>query len=175
MTVDPNAYERALPAIAREVEAYAAASGWDQPSRLFALVDTEELLAAQPELAPALAEGSLALTPIEQEPVAGTELEDLLASITWPPTVAGAAAVVERVVLPPEADAEIPEDPDEARTWAQQHPGRQEVRLVASVLRGGPAYCALRMRAHDEATSVVTGPDLVPALVAMLQTTFEEE
>ena len=28
-----------------EVERHAAASGWDQPARLFALVDTEELLA----------------------------------------------------------------------------------------------------------------------------------
>lgn len=168
-------YVADLPGIARELEAYAAASGWDQPARLFALVDTAELLAAQPDLASALAESAPSLTPIEQEPVPGTELEELLAGIVWPETVAGAAAVVERVVLPPEADAEIPEDPEEARLWAQQHPDRQEVRLVAAAVRGGSAYCALRMRAHDEAASVVMGPDLVPALVSLLHATFEEE
>ncbi|MEI2811095.1 MAG: PPA1309 family protein [Nocardioides sp.] len=172
----PVDYAEVLPGIAREIEAYAAASGWDQPSRLFALVDTEQLLVVQPELAEALADGrALALTPIEQEPVAGTELEELLAGITWPDRVAGAAAVVERVVLPPEADADVPDDPELARSWAQEHPDRQEVRLVAAVARGGSAYCALRMRAHDDPTSVVTGPDLVPALVAMLHATFEEE
>lgn len=175
-TPEGDPYAAALPGIAREIEAYSAASGWDQPARLFALVDTAELLVAQPELAGALAEGgSLALTPIEQEPVVDTELEDLLSRIVWPEAVAGAAAVVERVVLPPEADAEIPEDPEAARLWAQEHPDRQEVRLVAAVVRGGSSYCALRMRAHDDAASVVMGEDLVPALVSMLQATFEEE
>lgn len=176
-----SAYDETLAAIVREVEAYAAASGWDQPARLFALVDTAALIAAQPELAEALSTspsgeaGQPALTPIEQEPVPGTELEDLLATIIWPDTVAGAAAVVERVVLPPQADADLPDDPDEARAWAQEHPDRQEVRLAAAVTRDGGVQCALRLRAYDDAESVAVAPDLVPALVEMLQATFEEE
>ena len=52
----------------------------------------------------ASAEGSL--TPVEQDQLpAEHRLEDTLESIVWPPEVTGCAAVVERLVLPPDADA----------------------------------------------------------------------
>ncbi|MFN8193677.1 MAG: PPA1309 family protein [Nocardioidaceae bacterium] len=162
-----------------ELEAHAASQGWDQPARLFALVDTRDLLRREPGLADALgldgepAEDSL--TPVEQEVATDEQLEDLLARIVWPAEVAGCAAVVERVVLPPSADTELPDDGAEAAAYASHHPDRQEVRIVAGATRDGATYCALRLRAHDDAGSVLTGPDLVPGLLELLQGTLLEE
>jgi len=102
MTSAPGA---ALQAVVRELEAHAAESGWDRPERLFALVDTADLIEREPQLAEALGvEGQPeGLTPIEQEPLpGGTTLEQVLAEIVWPGEVAGCAAIAERLVLPPE-------------------------------------------------------------------------
>ena len=173
----------ANPALAEavlEIESHIAAGGWDQPARLYALVDTARLVAREPALAAAMgldsssAQGSL--TPVEQDQLSPDRpLETVLESIVWPADVAGCAAVVERLVLPPDADADIPEDPSRAEEFAREHPDRQEVRIVAGVTRTGSTYCALRLRAHDDAQSVVGGSDLVPGLLALLGATLEEE
>ncbi|MGH3307977.1 MAG: PPA1309 family protein, partial [Nocardioides sp.] len=102
-------------------------------------------------------------------------LERVLESVTWPPSVSGCAAVVERLVLPPKVDADIPEDPTDAERFAREHPERQEVRIVAGATRGGSTYCALRMRAHDDDLSVVGASDLVPGLLQLLAATLEDE
>jgi hypothetical protein len=168
-----------LLAVVRELEAHAADEGWDRPERLFALVDTAELLSREPQLADALgvAEGEPdGLTPVEQEPLPpGTSLEQVLAEIVWPPDVAGCAAIAERVVLPPEADEQVPEDPQEAQDFAANHPDREDVRIVAAALRGGASACAVRLRSHDDAESVVASPDLVPELLMMLHATLDLE
>ncbi len=156
-----------------EIERHAAQSGWDQPARLFALVETAQLVAREPHLAASL--GEVILTPVEQDGlVPGRALEDQLHGIVWPETVHGCAAMVERVVLPPAAEAEVPDEPGSAATYAAEHPDRQEVRIVAAATRTGASYCALRLRAHDEDTSVVTGEDLVPELVALVRATLLE-
>ena len=77
----------------------------------------------------------------------------------------GCAALVERVVLPPEVEDALPDEPGQAAAYAAEHPDRQEVRIVAAATRTGASYCALRLRAHDEDASVLTGPDLVPGLL----------
>ena len=59
--------------------------------------------------------------------------------------------------------------------YAAQHPDRQEVRIVAGVLRTGESFCALRLRSHDQDDSVVGAPDLVPALLELMHATFEPE
>jgi hypothetical protein len=46
---------------------------------------------------------------------------------------------------------------------------------VAAATRTGAAYCALRLRAHDEDESVLVGEDLVPELVALVRATLDEE
>ncbi len=173
--VDP-----ALAAAVLEIESHTATAGWDQPARLYALVDTARLVEHEPELAAAMgldeasAEGSL--TPVEQDQLpAETELESVLESIGWPPDVSGCAAVVERLVLPPEVDAELPDEAAAAVEFARQHPLRQEVRIVAGATRAGATYCALRMRAHDDDQSVVGGADLVPELLELLTTTLEDD
>jgi hypothetical protein len=166
--------EQGLAAAVLEIERHAAAAGWDQPARLFALVETTELVAREPQLAGSL--GEEALTAIEQEGLEpGRSLEEQLAAISWPETVHGCAALVERFVLPPDVEAELPEDAATAAAYASEHPDRQEVRIVAAATRAGSSFCALRLRAHDEDTSVLTGPELVPELVDLVRSTLEEE
>lgn len=164
----------------REVESHVATTGWDQQARLYALVSTAELLAAEPGLAesldapPELPQGHL--TPVEQElPSDGQSLEKLLESVEWPEAVHGCAAVVERLVLPPDAEGSLPEDDTEAATYAREHPDRQEVRIAAGALRDGSVYALLRLRSHDDERSVVGGTDLVPALLHLLTATLTEE
>ncbi|HEY0902941.1 MAG TPA: PPA1309 family protein [Marmoricola sp.] len=172
--------ETDLQAVVRELEAHAAESGWDRPERLFALVETADLVSREPQLAEALGlepgTEPTGLTPVEQESLPpGTHLEDVLAEIVWPSEVAGCAAVAERLVLPPEADDAIPDDPGRAQEFAASHPDRQEVRIVAAALRGGDSACALRLRSHDDDESVLTSPDLVPGLLQLLHATLDLE
>jgi hypothetical protein len=161
----------------REIERYVADAGWDQPARLFALADTAALLVREPELAAAMglrADGSAALTPVEQEALAADRpLEDVLATMMWPDDVVGCALAVERVVLPPEAETSLPADPDDLAATVATHEARQDVRMVVAVLRDGTRECAVRLRSHDEEQAVLTGPDLVPALADALLVTFD--
>ncbi|MSY84621.1 MAG: hypothetical protein F2693_07845 [Actinobacteria bacterium] len=174
LDVDP-----ALASAVLEIEQHASTLGWDQPAKLFALVDTAQLVQREPALAAAMGLDDAAeqgsLTAVEQDGLdPRTALERSLETITWPADVTGCAAVVERTVLPPEADAEIPEDPAEAASYAASHPHRQELRLVAGATRAGATYCAMRFRSHDDDTKVVGGTDLVPALLELLAATLAE-
>ena len=139
-----------LAPLVRELELHAAASGWDRPAQLFALVPTADLIEREPGLAGLLAEAG-ALTPIEQDELPGDSLEDALHQIVWGPEVVGAAAIAERLME-----------------------GGEEVRVVASAHRDGGSWCALRMRSHDEEASVLVGPDLVPGLIELLSSTFDD-
>jgi hypothetical protein len=174
LDVDP-----ALAAAVLEIESHVADDGWDQPGRLYALVETARLVEREPALAAAtgLTDSSAAgsLTPVEQDQLPRDRaLEAVLEQITWPEGVAGCAAVVERLVLPPGADSDLPTDAAEAEEFARSHPERQDVRIVAGATRAGATYCALRLRAHDDAQSVVTGADLVPGLVQLLVATLDD-
>lgn len=163
-----------------ELEKHASEGGWDQSAQLFALVLTEELLAAQPELAPMLdiapgADLTGSLTPVEQEALPPEEaLEELLTQVMWPPEVHGTAVIVERLVLPPSVE-DLPDDPNLAQEVAATHPEREEVRMVVAATRAGSTYCALRLRSHDEDRAVIEGPDLVPVLLELLQATLVSE
>ncbi|POX55549.1 hypothetical protein C3489_09520 [Streptomyces sp. Ru71] len=163
-----------------EIDEYASGLGWDQPARLFALVDTAQLRAQEPALADQLGLGddeTTGLTPIEQDEVATDRpLDEFLATIAWPGAVAGCALTVERLMLPPSAEAQVPEGLSEAKLakWVAEHPERQEVRMTVAVLRDGARESALRLREKDSPTEVLTGPDLVPGLADALAATFEE-
>lgn len=165
----------------REIERHVSRGGWDGPVRVFALVATQAALAAQPALASQLAPEVVAaaqadahhLTSVEQEGLPQAEsLEELLAVLSWPETVDGAAVVVERVVLPPAAEDAVPEDPDEALAYLMAHPDRQDVRIAVGVLRTGEAWSVVRTRAHDDDAAVAGAPDLVPGLTEALHATF---
>jgi hypothetical protein len=170
------AADLALRAAVLELEGHAATAGWDQPARLFALVHTEELLANEPGLAEMLevdpaADLTGSITPVEQDELPPDQpLEQLLTEMVWPEAVHGTAVIVERLVLPP--TVALPDDQTAAQEVAETHPERQEVRMVAGATRSGSTYCALRLRSHDDDFSVIEGPDLVPALLELLQSTL---
>ncbi|WNZ08814.1 PPA1309 family protein [Streptomyces sp. 11x1] len=162
-----------------EIDEYASGLGWDQPARLFALVDTARLRSQEPALAAQLGlqdeSETVGLTPIEQDEIpAGKALDEFLGTIAWPDAVVGCALTVERLMLPPSAEASVPENLDGARLtkWVASHPDRQEVRMTVAVLRDGSRDSALRLREKDTPTEVLTGPELVPGLAEALSATF---
>ncbi|WP_405731437.1 PPA1309 family protein [Streptomyces sp. NBC_00028] len=164
-----------------EIDEYVSGLGWDQPARLFALVDTARLRVQEPALAAQLGleEGqeSAALTPIEQEEIpAGKPLDEFLGTIAWPDAVAGCALTVERLMLPPSAEAQVPEGLSDKKLaqWVAKHPDRQEVRMTVAVLRDGTRDSAVRLREKDSPTEVLTGGALVPGLAEALAATFED-
>lgn len=171
----------------REVEEFVAAAGWEQPPQLFALVQTADLLAQQPELAGQL-DASSTLTPIAQESLPGPDLADALGTIAWPEAVIGCVLAQEIVVLPPGAeesldDAAAAGDLARLQRAAADHPERTEARLVAAVSRDGARACVLRLRGMAPAPSddpegepldeVIEHPDLAPNLLDALAATFE--
>lgn len=164
-----------------EIDEYASGLGWDQPARLFALVDTARLRAQEPGLAAQLgledAQESTGLTPIEQDEIpAGKALDEFLGTIAWPDAVAGCALTVERMMLPPSAETQVPQGLSGGKLtkWVADHPARQEVRMTVAVLRDGTRESALRLREKDTPTEVLTGPDLVPGLAEALTATFAD-
>ncbi|WP_253828526.1 PPA1309 family protein [Prauserella aidingensis] len=175
-------------AIAREVEEFVAAGGWQQPPQLFALVPTAELLSQQPELADSL-DPNAELTPVAQDSLPDDDLAEALATIAWPELVQGCALAQEIIVLPPDAEEELPEvdessgvsdtDVERLKQAAAGHPQRTEARLVATVLRDGPAACVMRLRGArtgsddtEPGEEIVEHPELAPNLVDALRATL---
>lgn len=176
MTDDSAQITAALSRCVRETELHVAGGGWDAPVRVFALVSTSAALAADPSLAALLPDTGgdpHHLTAVEQEDLpAADSLEELLAQLAWPDAVDGAAVVVERLVVPPTAESELPQDEAEAVAALAAHPEAEDVRLAVGVLRSGQSWCALRARSHDTDDQVAGGPDSVPGLVAALAATL---
>jgi hypothetical protein len=165
---------------AAEVETYVGASGWDQRPTLFALVRAADFLRDDPETATRLglsdAPGE-AFTPIEQEELPEGALDEVLAHIGWPDSVAGCAIAHEILILPPSAQDGVDGGPDSAAA-AAAHPERREARLVVAVLRDGTSAAVLRLRpeggADDDSEELLSGPDLAPNLSVALLTTLQD-
>jgi hypothetical protein len=166
-----------LSLVALETERHVAAAGWDQPPRLFALVPTRDLLEREPRLRSAVGPTDAldgALTAVEQDGLPPTSsVESLLGRLGWPETVAGCALAVERVVVPPEAERDLPDDPEVAVEVLAAHPDRRDVRLLVAVTRDGEARCLLRQREHDADDRVAAGEDIAPGLVSALRASLE--
>jgi hypothetical protein len=112
----------------------------------------------------------------EDATASGDPLERMLARLAWPDEVHGVALTVERLVVPPDVEAEAPADPQEAVRWLAEHPRRRDVRIAAGVLRDGSRSCVLRTRGSDAdpEEQVVSGADLVPGLTRALAATLED-
>jgi len=179
MSEPPDESHRGHPLLeaVAEVDRHLAQGGWDQPTRLYALVRTAHLLASEPTLAQTLgipaAPAADALTPVEQDSLpTGTPLDEWLAEIGWPAEVAGCALSQEVLTLPPSVEADLPADAD-AVAWAVTHPLRREVRMLVGVLRDGSRTATLRVRGvADQPDDVVSGEDLVPLLTDALAATL---
>ncbi len=163
----------ALVAVLLEIERHVGHGGWDQPSRLFALVPTARLLAAEPSLAGQLRADAPpdAFSAVEQDEFhSGQDLLGDLERIGWPDAVAGCAVALERVFVPADLEAELPEDPDEAADFVAHHPRRQEVRVVVGVTRSGASHGVARLRAQPG--ELLGSTDLVPGLSSALARTL---
>ena len=166
-----------LLSVVGEVEGHLAEAGWDQPPQLFALVDTEELLRAEPQLAESMGlvvarPGSL--TPIAQDPLGDGPLDEQLASLSFGPGVLGVVLAHEVNILPPSAEQDL-EGADDPVAAAAAHPERREVRMAVGVLRDGSRESVLRLRGRDgDDDERVTGGDLTPGLAEALLSTLEE-
>lgn len=180
-TTPPAAGPGALQAVVGEVEEHVAEAGWDQPPQLFALVDTEELLRAEPQLATTMgivAGQPGALTPVAQEALDDGPLDEALARIEFGGQVLGVVLAHEVVVLPPSVEAELAARLDEVDpATAAGHPQALDVRMVVGVVRDGTRAAVLRLRGRqdgDTPEEKVTGPDLAPALADALLTTLTD-
>ncbi|QJC21415.1 PPA1309 family protein [Arcanobacterium buesumense] len=183
MTNELSTQQKSLRDATLDIERHVATGGWNGPIRMFALVRAQAALAKNPELAnelPADVHAQSITDPavlfsVEQEDLPpASSLEELLGQIIWPPEVDGAAISAERIVLPPSAEADIPEDDDEAMAFLQHHPQREDVRMVVAVLREGITWSVIRMRSHDSDNDVLSGENLVEGLTAALQATFDD-
>lgn len=160
-----------------EIERHVGHGGWDQPARLFALVPTADLLAAEPSLAGQLAVRSDlpadALSSVEQDDfhARGEDPLEALEAIAWPPAVAGVAIVLERAFLSTEHEADLPSDPDAAARFVAAHPERHDMRVVVGVLRDGERHGVARFASHPE--DLVGAEDLVPGLAERLAATLD--
>ena len=167
-----------LQSVVGEVEGHVAEAGWDQPPQLFALVQTEQLLRAEPQLAQTMglvAGDPASLTPIAQEPLGDAPLDEQLASMVFGEEVLGVVLAHEVLVLPPAAEAARRRRGRPRRPRPPSTPSRRDVRMVVGVARGGRQACVLRLRgATPEQDERVTGPDLAPALAAALLATLDE-
>jgi hypothetical protein len=160
----------ALVAALIDLERHVGAGGWDQPPRLFALVLTDVLAAAEPALALELglrttADGAPpgALTAIEQESFVTTgDLLADLAALEWPETVFGCAVSTERTFLPAGAEDEIPDEPAAAAAYVAAHPDKQEIRVVVGADRAGHRHGVARLVSAPN--ELLGGEDLVPGL-----------
>lgn len=185
----------ALQRCVQEVADHVAPDGWGQPPRMFALVPTAAIAAAEPHLLDQLEAGS-ELTPIEQHPLPGdlhggsAAIEEYLGTTSWSSGVAGCLLVQEILVLPPTAEDELDTAvstalsgdnaaDDVIRAAAGTHPDRRAARLFAAVLRDGRSECALALAPEDDDDPFAdpelrTGDNLAPDLVHALHATFED-
>ena len=159
----------ALTAALIEVERHVGRSGWDQPARLFALVPTADLIAAEPSLAEHL-QGGFAdgLSSIEQEEFhAGDDLAVTLSRIAWPTTVSGCALALERSFLPADAEADLPDGTTTLRITGKGNKTRL-VPLLAIVLDAVKQYqalCPFPLAADQPLFRGARGGPLQPAII----------
>lgn len=141
---------------ARDLDIHVSSGGWNQPTRLFAIADTGQLLDREPSLATQLgasAEES-PWTTIEQDGLPPhTDLDELLGGLGWPESVDGVAVCAERIMV-------SPEDADQR--------AEHELRVTMAVLRDGARCTVLRLREHDSPELVIVGEDLVSGLGDLL-------
>lgn len=165
----------ALAAALTEIDRFLGAGGWGLPPRLFALVPTLDLIAAEPSLEGQLSVGSKdSLSSVEQEDFhPGDRVEQALGRIVWPAAVTGAAVSLERVFLPADEEAAVPGDPEAAARFVAAHPRRQDLRVVAGATRTGAHFAVARILGHPD--DLLGAENLVPSLEAALLGTFDEQ
>jgi hypothetical protein len=168
----------ALVAALVDLDRHVGRNGWESPPRLFALVLSDVLAAAEPQLSAQLGLRSTAtgaapgaLTAIEQDEfVSSGDLIRDLAHLEWPETVYGCALATVRMFLPADGDVDLPDDPVAAAQAVAQHPRRQEILVVVGADRAGNRHGVARLAAQPD--ELLAAQDLVPGLGAALAHTL---
>jgi hypothetical protein len=181
----------ALVAALVDLDRHVGRNGWETPPRLFALVLSDVLAAAEPRLSAEIAAGAGvqggrppsyvarttaagapgALTAIEQDEfVSSGDLIRDLAHLEWPEKVYGCALATVRLFLPADDDVDLPDDSAAAAEAVAQHPQRQEIRVVVGADRAGNRHGVARLAAQPDV--LLAAPDLVPGLAAALAHTL---
>lgn len=175
-----------LGATLRDALSFLAPTGWGRPPTVFALVPTPVLAELHPGLVDA--DDDSALSPVAEEPLItppGAEpyaaLEEFLATASWQPPVAGVAVLLDIVVIPPAARADLPADDAVGmpasdvrsaalRSAAHNHPDGRRARLAVGALRDGPRLALLEVepRDADDTRELRTHPDLAADLAEAL-------
>lgn len=176
--IGPSHGEDARPE-APDTGAYASggrgAAGAQHPfaPRLFALVLTDTLMAAAPELAGQVPEHRPdALSSVEQDDFeVGDDLLSTLTQVSWPPMVSGCALALVQEFLPAELSDRLPSDRAAARAFVHEHPRRQQASVVLGVMRDGRTHGLARL--HDHPDQLLGAPDLVPGLTRVLARTLQ--
>jgi hypothetical protein len=138
---DPDALVAALV----ELDRHVGRDGWDGPPRLFALVLSDVLAAAEPQLSAELAAAA---------GVQGGRRPCCAPGTTATGAAPGALTAIEQ---------------DEFGSSAQ-HPHRQEIRVVVGADRAGNRHGVARLAAQPE--KLLGAPDPVPGLAAALAHTL---
>lgn len=160
-----------------EIAAELARVGWGQPTRLFSLVSSDLLLADEPEMAAEIGAEPGTFTAIEQEDFdREVPVERMLAGITWPAAVVGAAIALEQLVLPPSAERDLPGDADDAAVAAAAAADDRAtaLRIVAAVTRDGHTDTVFVVDGHPEPIRGRSNERLAPSLTAALSSTFRD-
>lgn len=158
-----------------DIERHVSEHGWDQPARLFALVETATLLELEPQLQGRVTQTAEdALTAVEQEDFQlGGDIAARLERLTWPQTVTGCAIAMERSFLPAQFESQVPADPGEAVEFVNSHQARTDVRVVVGALRDGSRHGLARVLSNPD--DLLGAEDLVPGLADALLATLKEE
>jgi hypothetical protein len=153
-----------------ETARYAAGKGWDRPPQLYALARRAALGSLDLDLPAEVRDApGDSLIPIEQDPLPEGDPDEVLASIHWPEDVDGCVLVTEIVVLPPDAEKEVPREATAAEQWAAAQPGRRDARLTVGVLRDGHYACCLQLQGEED---LLVRNDLADDVVTALLGTF---
>ncbi|MDO5746102.1 MAG: PPA1309 family protein [Actinomycetaceae bacterium] len=164
------------------IERELAQLGWDQAPALFALVNNQWLLESIPDsddtpsedrqLRESLLDNPGAMTAVLQDSHEDMEIEELINLIVFPEHVVGAALSIERIVVPPSVSDQAPDDPEKRDDFLMNHPQRDDIRVVAGVLRSGEKWCVIRSRSYDKDAAIITGDDLIDDLPELLMRTL---
>lgn len=164
-----------------EIEQLANESGWDQSPQLYALVKTTKIMDKLDFLSAderqTLAQ-SIATNPEHLFSIYQDQLEnpiEKLHTVYFDDEVDGVAVVMERIMIPADAEEEIPQEVQARDKYLLSHPKREDMRMAVGVLRSGESWCAIRSRSHDEDKLVAQGPNLVPELIEALGQTLKAE
>lgn len=164
-----------------ELEQLANETGWDQSPQLYALVKTREIIDKLTFLTDEEHQALTQTTLVNPEHLFSIYQDQMdnpiekLHTVYFDEEVAGVALVMERIMIPADAETAIPEEEQARDQYLLSHHQREDIRMAVGVLRSGETWCAIRSRSHDDDKLVAQGPTLIPEVIKALAETLKPE